>query len=153
MSTKANAKDIASGAILLLLTAIGLYINLDYTLGTASRMGPGYMPLVVLVALGVLGFGVLLTGFRGTPERLQNWAWRELGLILAALTIFGVMLEDIGMAAAVVALVVISGLADRTQTLKGIAALAIVLVAICWLIFTWGLQISVPFLPPFLTSL
>ncbi len=152
MTIRGNARDIASGAALLLLTAIGVYINLDYPLGTASRMGPGYMPLVVLVALGILGFGVLLTGIRGEPQRLERWAWREAGLILAALTIFGMMLENIGMAASTVALVVISGLADRTQTLKGIAALAVALVVICWLVFTWGLQISVPFLPPFLTS-
>lgn len=151
MSKQFNAKDIASGVILLLVTVVGIYINLDYPLGTASRMGPGYMPLVVLVALGVLGMGVLLAGFYGSPERLEKWAWREVGLILAALSIFGAMLEDIGLAAATVTLVVISGLADRTQTPKGIAALAVVLVAICWLVFTWGLQISVPFLPPFLT--
>ncbi|KVK54021.1 hypothetical protein BCY90_18565 [Agrobacterium deltaense] len=152
MNANVNAKNIASGVILLTITAIGFYINLDYPVGTASRMGPGYMPLVVLVTLGGLSLGVLFTGIRGTPEGLGKWAWREMGLILAALAIFGVMLEHIGMAAATIALVVISGLADRTQTLKGIVALAVVLVALCWLIFTWGLQINVPFLPRFLAN-
>jgi hypothetical protein len=152
MSSRVNTKDVAGGIVLLALTAVGLYINLDYQLGTASRMGPGYMPLVVLAALGLLGIGVLVTGLRGVPEGLGKWAWREAGLILAALAIFGVMLEGIGMAAATVALVVISGLADRTQTVLGISALAVSLVALCWLIFTWGLQINVPFLPPFLVN-
>ena len=152
MNANVNAKNIASGVLLLTITAIGFYINLDYPMGTASRMGPGYMPFVVLTALGALSIGVVYTGLRGTPEGLGKWAWREMGLILAALTVFGLMLEQIGMAAATIALVVISGLADETQTWKGIAALAVVLVALCWLIFTWGLQINVPFLPRFLLN-
>lgn len=147
-----NTKDVVGGVILLTITAIGIYINFDYPIGTASRMGPGYMPLVVLICLGLLSLGVLVSAFRGEPESLGKWAWRELGLILAALTLFGFFLEDIGLAFATITLVVISGIADRTQTLKGIAGLAIALVALCWLIFTWGLNISVPFFPPFLTN-
>ncbi|CCV16532.1 tripartite tricarboxylate transporter TctB family protein [Mesorhizobium sp. STM 4661] len=153
MSSRVNAKDIASGAVLLVLAAVGLFINLEYPLGTASRMGPGYMPLIAFVTLGVLGVGVLVSGFRGAPGQLENWAWRELVLIISAFAIFGALLEDIGMATAIIALVVISGLADRTQTLKGLAGLAIVLLIICWLVFAWGLQIRVPFFPPLLNNL
>ncbi len=152
MSSKVNATDIASGAMLLVLAAVGLSINLQYPLGTASRMGAGYMPLIAFVTLGILGMGVTVSGFRGAPGRLENWAWRELVLILAAFAIFGALLEDIGMAASIIALVVISGLADRTQTLKGLAGLAAVLLVVCWLVFTWGLQIRVPFFPPFLNN-
>ncbi len=152
MSSKVNATDIASGAMLLVLAAVGLSINLQYPLGTASRMGAGYMPLIAFVTLGILGMGVTVSGFRGAPRRLENWAWRELVLILAAFAIFGALLEDIGMAAGIIAMVVISGLADRTQTLKGLAGLAVVLLIICWLVFSWGLQIRVPFFPPFLNN-
>ncbi|TIQ18320.1 MAG: tripartite tricarboxylate transporter TctB family protein [Mesorhizobium sp.] len=153
MSSRVNAKEIASGAVLLILAAVGFWINLGYPLGTASRMGPGYMPQIAFLTLGILGTGVLVSGFRGAPGRLENWAWRELVLILAAFAIFGALLEDIGMAVAIIALVVISGLADRTQTLKGLAGLAVVLLVICWLVFAWGLQIRVPFFPPFLNNL
>lgn len=153
MSSKVNAKDIASGAVLLVLTAVGLWINFEYPLGTATRMGPGYMPMIIFATLGLLGAAVLVSGFRGTPGRLESWAWREVVLILAAFAIFGALLEDIGMAAAIIALVVISGLADRTQTVRGLAGLALVLLLVCWVVFSWGLQIRVPFFPPFLNNL
>jgi hypothetical protein len=44
---KINAKDVASGAFLILIAVIGLWLNQEHALGTALRMGPGYMPMLV----------------------------------------------------------------------------------------------------------
>lgn len=145
---KYNAKDLAFGVLLIIVAVLGLYFNREYETGTASRMGPGYMPMLVLGLLGVFGIGLLITAVRSGPDPLEKWAWRELGLILAAMTIFGALLERIGLALSVGALVMISSFADRSQTLRGALALAVVLIGLCWLIFIRGLNISVPFLPP-----
>lgn len=152
MAKNINVRDVTAGLLLLVLTACGLYLNLDHTVGTASRMGPGYMPLVVFLALGGLGAAVLVTGFFGEPAAIEDIAWRKVALIVASLVAFGLLLEDLGMAVATIVLVVLSGLADSDQTPKGIAALTVALVAICWVVFAWGLRINVPFLPPFLTN-
>ncbi|QLH13021.1 tripartite tricarboxylate transporter TctB family protein [Paracoccus pantotrophus] len=153
MHTNINARDSLAGIILLILAAFGLYLNSSNPVGTAGRMGPGYMPMVVFICLAVLGAGVLAVGLRGEPQRLARIAWRELGLIVVALVLFGALLQDFGMAASTVTLVVISGLADREQTLRGIAVLAAFLLFLCWLIFVWGLKINVSFLPPALSGL
>jgi hypothetical protein len=150
MTMKLNTRDIASAVLLIAFAAIGLYLNRDYPEGSASQMGPGYMPMLVFWLLGGLGAVVLVVGLKSGPDALEKWAWRELGLILGSMTIFAALLEHIGLALAVVALVTISSLADRSQTIKGTIAGAVVLVAVCWLVFIVGLDISVPFLPPFL---
>jgi hypothetical protein len=74
---KVNAKDIAASAILILLAVVGLWLNLDHNLGTARRMGPGYMPaLVFWIQLGLGGL-VLLAAFFNGPDPLEKWTGLE----------------------------------------------------------------------------
>jgi Tripartite tricarboxylate transporter TctB family len=145
-----NAKDIAFGLLLLAIAAGALYVNQDYEAGTASRMGPGYMPMLVFGLTGLFGIGMLITAFRSGPDPLEKWAWREMGLVLSAMTAFGALLNTLGLGLCVVILVTISSFADRSQTLKGAMGLTATLVVLCWLIFDRGLKIGIPFLPPIL---
>lgn len=148
-----NMKDITSGVLMIAIAATGIYVNLDYELGSAGRMGPGYMPFLIFSLLGIFGFATAIIGMFNGPEKLESIAWRELGLILASLTLFGVLLNHVGLAVSVLLLVGVSSLADKTQTLKGAMCLAIALVALCWLVFIYALNMSVPFAPPFLSSI
>jgi hypothetical protein len=59
MQIKINMKDLVSGLFLILLAVIGWYLNQDHNLGTARRMGPGYMPLMVFWIQ--MGLGILVT--------------------------------------------------------------------------------------------
>lgn len=68
-----NAKDLASGIILLLLAAIGLWLNTEHTLGSARRMGPGYMPMLVFWVEMGLGAIVLILSFFGGLDPLEKW--------------------------------------------------------------------------------
>ncbi|WP_061934660.1 tripartite tricarboxylate transporter TctB family protein [Aureimonas sp. AU22] len=151
-TTTVNARDVATGIVLIGVSALGLYMNTAYQVGSSSQMGPGYMPLVVFTIVLALGVAILLTGLRNGPDPLEAWAIRELGLILGAMTVFGLLLERTGLAVSIILLVVISGLADRSQTVKGIAGLAVFLVALCWVVFILGLGLNVPFLPPALAN-
>ncbi|RKK05135.1 hypothetical protein EBE87_17880 [Pseudoroseomonas wenyumeiae] len=70
---KINAKDLASGIFLLVLAGLGLWLNMDHTLGNARRMGPGYMPMLVFwLELG-LGAIVFVTSFFGGTDPLEKW--------------------------------------------------------------------------------
>jgi hypothetical protein len=147
-ASRTNARDLAAGIFLTATAIVGLFLNREYTLGSAAQMGPGYMPMLVFSLLGFLGIIIIIGALRDAPDPLGRWAWRELVLILGAMASFGVLLEEVGLALSVATAVVISSLADRSQTIKGIVVLTVSLVAICWLIFIYGLGLNVSFLPP-----
>lgn len=75
---KVNEKDLMSGLFLILIAAVGLYLNLDHTMGTARRMGPGYMPWMVFWLQIALGAGAVLIGLFGDGEKLDRWTRPEI---------------------------------------------------------------------------
>ena len=72
-----NAKDLISGGLLLLLALVGLWLNLDHTLGSARRMGPGYMPMLSFVLLAFLGGFVMVAALFNGPDPLEKWTRLE----------------------------------------------------------------------------
>lgn len=78
---KINAKDVASGVFLILLAAVGLWLNQDHNLGTARRMGPGYMPMLVFWVQIFLGAVVLLMSFFNGPDPLEKWTGLETSML------------------------------------------------------------------------
>jgi Tripartite tricarboxylate transporter TctB family len=146
---KINAKDVASGLLLIVIAAIGLYLNQDHTLGSARRMGPGYMPMLVFWLQVGLGLIVLAIGLFNGPDPLERWAWRELVLILASLCVFGLLLEKGGLFLSIAATVAVASLADRTHRPLGVLGLMVFLIALCWFVFIRELDIRVSIWPSF----
>lgn len=149
MRMKINQKDIWSGLLLIAFAVVGLWLNQDHTLGTARRMGPGYMPMMTFWILGGIGSTVLVLGLFNGPDNLDRWAWRELLLVLAAMCVFGLLLEKGGLFLAITATVAVSALADKTHRPLGVLGLVIFLLALCWFIFIRELDIRVNLWPQF----
>lgn len=74
---KINEKDLMSGLFLMLIAAVGLYLNMDHTMGSARRMGPGYMPWMVFWLQIGLGAGAVLIGLFGDGDKLARWTGQE----------------------------------------------------------------------------
>jgi len=79
---KLNSKDLISAALLIGLAAIGLWLNQDHNLGTARRMGPGYMPMLVFWLQIILGGIVLFFGLFNGPDPLDDWTPAEIGFLI-----------------------------------------------------------------------
>jgi len=82
---KVNAKDIAAGVFLILVAVVGLWLNQDHNLGSARRMGPGYMPMLVFWLQVILGSLVLLLAMFNGPDPLQRWTGAESWSLVAAI--------------------------------------------------------------------
>src|SRR3712207_5652648 len=90
-----NEKDVASGLVFILVALAGLLINggffglgwEQHALGNARRMGPGYMPMLVLWGLLGLGLLTLLIGLFEGPDPLKRWTGVESGVLALAVAV------------------------------------------------------------------
>lgn len=101
---KISARDMWAAAIFIGIGLFGLYLNgglfgiglEQHNLGTARRMGPGYMPMLVLWLLMGLGALVLFTGLNSGPDPLEGWSRFNLlilfGGVVAGLVTWRVLL-------------------------------------------------------------
>jgi len=88
---KPNTRDLISAGLLLSFAVGGLLINgglfglgwEQHALGSARRMGPGYMPMLAFWILLGLGAAVLLLGLFNGPDPLATWTTSEITYLVA----------------------------------------------------------------------
>ena len=118
----------------------------------SAHPGAGYFPLGLSLLLVVLGAVVLFKALTIESEGgdpIGAFAWRPLLVIVAAISMFGAMLEPLGLALTIPVLIVIVSLAGDEFHWKGVAANAVVLTVGSWAIFVWGLKLTIPVWPRF----
>ncbi len=106
----------------LMLLALALYVaweNRAYPVGTLQEPGPGYLPLLLAVFLGVMGVLIALWGIKSEPLASMKWpeATRAI-VILAACAAATFALERIGYRLTMVVLLVFFlGVLERRRPL------------------------------------
>ena len=118
----------------------------------SAHPGAGYFPLGLSVILAVLGALVLFKSLTIETEggdKVGAFAWRPLIVIVAAIAVFGLMLEPLGMLLTVPVLIVATSLAGDEFRWKGVLVSATVLTAAAWAIFVLGLKLTIPVWPWF----
>lgn len=145
-----NPKDFWTGLIFIAFGIAFLLVARDYPMGSARRMGPSYFPTILSVLLMLIGLGATVRSFvtRGTP--VGSFALKPLVLVTLGTVVFGLLVRDAGLVAAVVLLVMISAFASIHFTWRAAGLLAIGLAVFCVLIFVYGLGLSIPIFGPLL---
>lgn len=147
--TRWNTRDLVAGVIVL---GVGLYYiaeSLTYTFGTMARVGPGMFPFGLGVILSGLGVAILLVDGR-TPQVPETQAggpavaWRAVIFLPAAVMVFALIIQRLGLAPATFLAVIISTLADRTVRPPAALILAVIITVVCVLIFRVGLGLQAP---------
>jgi hypothetical protein len=139
----------------ILYSIIGLAVafgGASYPIGSTARMGPGYFPTLLGVALTVIG-GVVLLGAitaAATPSRLESINWRPLIFIALAVLAFALLLKPMGMAAAIFALVIVSSFAKPKRSWRRVLLTATALVPLVYLVFVVLTGLRLNFLPAFI---
>ena len=150
-----SQKDFWAG---LMFIAVGLGFSfgaLDYNFGTSARPGPAYFPFGLGVLLGILGALAVfeaMTIETDDGEPIGGVAWKPLLIIIGATVMFGVLLPRAGMIVALPLLVIVSALAGDEFHWGEAIANAAVLTAGSWLVFIYGLNLTIPLWPTFLSS-
>lgn len=136
------------GGILMFLLGLGaLFQGMTYKVGTLSRMGPGFFPLSLGVLLALMGAAIFITAKTDqakVKEEPLPHEWRAWFLIVLSLVAFIVLGIYGGLLPATFAVVFISALADRENTLKQALLLSLGISVVCVVIFWWALDMQFP---------
>jgi putative tricarboxylic transport membrane protein len=143
--------DVLSGLLFIAIAAFGLWASRNYPVGTALRMGTGYVPRLLCWLLLGLGAIVLAQGLRqqAEPLRTSTQAWRAMLSVTVALVAFGLSIERLGLVLAILLLTGIGALATRALRPLETAIVALALIALSWSIFIFGLGLTIPVWPDF----
>lgn len=152
MTARTSLKDLLAGLIFIGFGLAFGYASLNYNIGTAVRMGPGYFPLMLAGILIFLGVIITAQAFAAgrDEEPLERVPWLGLTMILGALAFFGLTVRGLGLAPALFVATFMSAFASQKTGVVGALIIAALLVVACMLIFVVGLGLPLRMVGPWL---
>jgi Tripartite tricarboxylate transporter TctB family len=148
-----SQRDFCSGLMFIIVGVVFAVGATHYPMGGSAKPGAGYFPLILSVVLAVLGAIVLFKSLTIETEGgdpVGAIAWRPLIVIVAAIAVFGATINSLGLVLAVPILILISSLAGAEFKWVGVLITCVVLTLFSWLIFVYGLKLTIPLWPKFL---
>ena len=142
-----SGQDVLSGLLFAAIGAAGLWIAREYPLGTPLRLGTGVFPRILCWGLIGIGGIVLVRGLMTHGPGLGTWAWLPVILIAAAAVAFALLIEPAGLLAAMLALMVLGGLAGQGHRLKEFVIFAVAMMVFAYVVFIWGLGMMIKVFP------
>jgi Tripartite tricarboxylate transporter TctB family len=145
-----NLKDLLGGLVFLLIAAAFAFGALNYDIGTAFRMGPGYFPIVLSGILALLGILIAVRGVRTEGTPVGAIPVRGLICVLLAPVVFGLTVRGLGLAPAIALVVLLGSLGSRMMTPVVAIAATASLTIFCVVVFWWGLGLPLRLFGPWL---
>jgi Tripartite tricarboxylate transporter TctB family len=142
-----SPREFYAGAIYIAFGILGLWFGWAYPMGTAGRMGGGYFPKVLSCLLIMFGLIALFRGATVSGQGLASMRLKPVVLIIAACSLFGLLLQPVGLIGSLFLLTVMTAMASQEFRWSPVAlAGALGLVAVCAGVFVWGLSVPMPLL-------
>lgn len=140
-------RDYAGGVLMMVIGLGAAFQGSTYSIGSLSRMGPGYFPVALGILLTLIGLAIAVTArfthYEGEEDVLPP-EWRGWICICASVIAFVVFGEYGGLVPATFAVVFISALGDKMNTVKSAAILGAGVVVVAIVVFWWALQMQLP---------
>jgi hypothetical protein len=145
-----SMKDVVAGLGMAAVGAAFAAGSTAYNFGTSIKPGPGYFPFGLGILLVILGLIIAVNALRGDPveeEPLSQVPWRALICIAGAIALFGLLLPRLGFVVAFPVMIVLTSYGSTEFKWHEALMSAVVLLAMCWLIFIFGLGLNIPLWP------
>lgn len=110
------------------------------------RMGPAYFPTMLGLLLALIGLAVVLRALVRPGPAVGQFALRKPALVLGATVLFGLLLRPLGLAGALVLLVVLSACASERFRWPVALALGVGLAVGSSILFVRLLGLPIPIL-------
>jgi hypothetical protein len=144
-----HPQDFWAGIVFLIFGGIAAWMVRAYNFGSATRMGPGYLPAVLAWSLIGLGVFLIVRALLQSGDPIQRSLVRPQLFIVAAIVVFGLLIERVGLAPSVIVSTLVASLASTEMRWRETLLLAIGLAVLCTVLFvkllgqplaiwTWG---------------
>lgn len=145
-----NRTNVLCGLLFVGLAGIFALQSMGLAIGTSSRMGPGFFPLMLSGALAL--FGVLLVGLglRVPGGGGTTFAWRGLLMLVLAVVGFAAAMRPLGFLPAVAASVLLAFLGSQRFSWRAAVPLVAGFTLFSWLVFIKGLGLPIQLVGPWL---
>jgi hypothetical protein len=136
-------KDFLSGAMFIVFGLSALYFGHNLSVGTAVRMGPGYVPRMLSYILLALGLLICVVSLFSAGEPVERIKWKPITLVTIGIVCFALLFERAGLLPALVVLVLIASLGGEEFKLTEVIGNMIVLAILCTIVFKVGLGMNI----------
>jgi hypothetical protein len=142
------------GGVLVVAVGFGFFMfGRELEMGSSFRMGPGYFPTVLSFLM--MGLGAVMTVLALRKQNEENAfgavPWRGLLLVIGATAFFGLTLRGIGLAPAILIVVLATAWASHYASLRASVPLALGLAAFCSFLFIRALGLPIPLVGPWVS--
>ena len=148
-----SQRDFWSGLMFVTVGVVFAVGATGYSMGSSARPGAGYFPMILSVAMVLLGAVVLFKSLTIETEGgdpVGAFAWRPLLVIVASIAMFGFALPVLGMFMTIPLLIIMVSFAGDEFGWIGVILNCLVLTLGSWVIFIWGLNLTIPLKPIFM---
>jgi hypothetical protein len=135
-----SPQDFGAAVVFVAIGLAGAYFGADLRFGTAGDMGSGYFPVILswnITAIGVI-VGIRAVTVEGPP--IEPIQLRPIMVILAAILIFGYLIDKVGLAITAALLTVLAAYARRDVNLVETVLLAAGLAVFSVVLFVYALS-------------
>ncbi len=144
----ANRKDLICGLVFVVIGLLFAVGSTDLDMGTATRMGPGYFPMVLAGLLILLGLIIAGKSFGQPDAAIGGIPWRAMLLIIPALCFFGFAVRGIGLVPGIFIVALAASFASSKMTPLLAVLLSAGLSIFCSLVFVKGLGLPIQLIGP-----
>lgn len=150
-------REYGAGLAMMVIGLVAVAEGMTYGVGTLSAMGPGYFPVALGVMLALIGVGIAASRPDAEPpagasphpapvatQRVSPSRWRGPLCIVGGIAAFIVLGRYGGLLPASFAIVFVSALGDRANNWRHALGLALIISAICIVVFWWALKLPMP---------
>lgn len=139
--------DLLSGLFFISVGGIAIGVGAGYRLGTPDNMGPGFFPVMLGIALLLLGIAVAALNVRQDGDGLPSIRLRPIVVVLGAVTAFGVLIGRFGLVVTIGVIVALCALAGWKTNIREQVILFLCLAVLVSGVFVIGLGLPMPLWP------
>jgi len=147
MGSRINVPDLAFGGLLIAVGAIAWILVADLPVGSATSMGPGYVPRGLALIIAIFGVVQCVRALAAPHVQFPATALRPVLLIGASVAAFALLLRVAGLAITSIVVVIVAGYAASDVRFRENLLLAFGLAVFAVALFVYGLGLPIPIWP------